>query len=163
MAIILPTLVLVLISIFEIGLAFRDYLTVSYLTREGARLASSNGKQLNADCITVTNLASNMTAGDLARLQQLQIFKADANGNQLLSSTNTFIFTGSDPLNCAHWSQTISWPSTSRQTTVGSQQLDIIGVRMILRHDWVTGFPPYSGFFNVNENTITRMEPEAFG
>ncbi|CAN5669247.1 hypothetical protein BH18ACT6_BH18ACT6_22870 [soil metagenome] len=36
----MPILVLVLISIFEIGAAFRNYLTVSYLAREGARMSA---------------------------------------------------------------------------------------------------------------------------
>jgi hypothetical protein len=26
----------------------------------------------------------------------------------------------------------------------------------------MTGFPPYSGSYTVDENTIVRMEPEAF-
>ncbi|MCA1735502.1 MAG: pilus assembly protein [Actinobacteria bacterium] len=42
-AILLPILVLVLISIFEIGAAFRNYLTVSYPAREGARMSAFLG------------------------------------------------------------------------------------------------------------------------
>ncbi len=36
----LPVLFLVLVGIFEIGMAFKSYLTVAYLAREGARLAA---------------------------------------------------------------------------------------------------------------------------
>ncbi len=55
-ALVLPILLLVLISIFEIGAAFRNYLTVSYLAREGARMSAFLGTHINADCTMVTSL-----------------------------------------------------------------------------------------------------------
>jgi Flp pilus assembly protein TadG len=161
MALIMPTLVLILIGIFESGMAFRDYLTASFAAREGARLVAFMGTRIDADCVTVTTMASNMTPTDFARLQEIQIFKSNTNGTQGL--TNTFRFTGLDPLNCDHWSQNITWPSPSRQTTVGpGLTLDIVGVRVISNHEWVTGFPPFRGSFTINENTIVRIEPEEF-
>ncbi|CAN5785951.1 hypothetical protein BH18ACT6_BH18ACT6_24140 [soil metagenome] len=55
-ALVLPILLLVLISIFEIGAAFRNYLTVSYLARKGARMSAFLGTHINADCTMVTSL-----------------------------------------------------------------------------------------------------------
>jgi hypothetical protein len=55
---------------------------------------------------------------------------------------------------------------TSRQVAVsatgGGSTLDIIGVRVILDREWVTGFGPFSGSMTVDESTITRMEPEVY-
>lgn len=164
-ALVLPILLLVLISIFEIGAAFRNYLTVSYMAREGARMSAFLGTNINADCTMVTTLATQMGPGDLSNLERIEIFRANAAGNQVISDTNTFTFTGTDPANCAHWSQVITWPSTSRQTEVsmtGSPPLDVIGVRLVLIEGWMTQFPPFGGTYTVNENTIVRMEPEAF-
>lgn len=164
-ALVLPILLLVLISIFEIGAAFRNYLTASYMTREGARMSAFLGTHINADCDMITGLAATMSAGDIARLNNIQIFRADSAGNQVMADTNTFTFTGADPTNCAHWSSVVNWPSTSRQTDVsstGTPPLDVIGVRLTITQSWMTGFPPYSGNYTINENTIVRMEPEAF-
>jgi Flp pilus assembly protein TadG len=165
-ALALPILILVLISIFEIGAAFRNYLTISYLAREGARMSAFLGTDIDADCTMVTSLATQMMPSDFARLNRIEIFRADAAGNQVVSDTNTFTFTGTDSTNCGHWTQVITWPSTSRQTevntTTGTPPLDVIGVRIVTNQSWMTGFPPYSGNYTVDENTIVRMEPEAF-
>jgi Flp pilus assembly protein TadG len=164
-ALVLPILILVLISIFEIGAAFRSYLTVSYLAREGARMSAFLGTDIDADCTMVTSIASQMTPEDFADLDRIEVFRADSAGNQVPSDTNTFTFSGTDLTNCAHWTQVITWDSTTRQTEVsstGTPPLDVIGVRLITTKSWMTGFPPYSGTYTVDENTIVRMEPEAF-
>jgi hypothetical protein len=31
-----------------------------------------------------------------------------------------------------------------------------------MSRDWVTGFPPFRGSIQIDESTITRLEPEAF-
>lgn len=164
-ALVLPVLFLILISIFEVGMAFKDFLTVSYLSREGARLSAFLGSDVDADCSMITSLATNIGPADLARLNRVEVFRADSAGNQVISDTNTFTFTGTDPANCAHWTSVINWPSTSRQTDVtdsGIPPLDVIGVRVVITHRWMTQLPPYAGTFFIDENTIVRMEPEAF-
>jgi Flp pilus assembly protein TadG len=162
---VLPVLFLVLISIFELGMAFKSYLTVAYLAREGTRLSAFSGRDINADCTTVTSLAAEMGTQDLARLDRIEIFKASPTGTQSASTTNTFRFTGANAQNCTHWTKTINWASTTRQTSVsasGIPALDVIGVRVVLTHRWISQFPPYFGNLTVNENSIVRMEPEAF-
>ena len=49
MAIVFPLLVLMIIGIIEIGVAFRDYLTVSAASREGARVAALAGAYPRCD------------------------------------------------------------------------------------------------------------------
>jgi hypothetical protein len=164
-SLVLPILFLVLVGIFEIGMAFKSYLTVAYLAREGARLAAFTGTAPTADCLTVISLANQMTPQDLAKLDRIEIFKANAAGSPTPGFINTFRLTGADKNNCTHWTGSRPWLSTARQTDVspsGTPALDVIGVRIVVTHRWITQFPPFFGNLSVNENTIVRMEPEAF-
>lgn len=168
-AIVLPVILLVVIGTMEIGLAFKDYLTVGALSREGARVAALAGRDADADCAVVRGIGAIATTGDLSRIASIQIYKAaEGTGNQ--GVTNVWTYTGGDPDSCElpidptdSWSHgAIAYTPGSRQTTVGSTPLDIIGVRITLDRSWVTGFPPFRGSFTIDESTITRLEPEAF-
>jgi hypothetical protein len=35
-------------------------------------------------------------------------------------------------------------------------------MRIVYQHDWLTGFPPFSGSITIDEQTISRLEPEGF-
>jgi Flp pilus assembly protein TadG len=162
MALVLPVLMLTLIGMMETGLAFQDYLTVAYVSREGARVGAFLGDDIGADCAIVRSVAGGLTGSQFNRLNRLEIFRADASGNQVSGDTNTYSYNTGDPQDCDNWTGVVTWPETDRQVVVGSQPLDILGVRVVIRHDWVTGFPPFNGSFTINEETITRMEPEAY-
>jgi len=165
-AIIMPIMILIMIGTLEVGLAFKDYLTVSYATREGSRVGALAGNDTDADCEIVQTVVDTLGgADDLEDFVGLQIFEADpTTGNRIVANTNTWLLVGSDPYDCANdWTIAENWPATSRNTAFGaSSQLDIIGVRIGYTHDWITGFPPFSGSFMVDEQTIIRMEPESF-
>jgi Flp pilus assembly protein TadG len=169
-ALVFPVLILIIMGTLEIGLAFKDYLTVSYISREGARLGALAGDDPAADCAILRGIGGLATDGDLSRIDEIQIFKADeGTGNQGLTNVATYI-PGKDPTVCNVPSTTadgwdinpINWAPTDRQTTVGTDPLDIIGVRVIMTRDWVTGFPPFRGTFQIDETTLTRLEPKAF-
>lgn len=168
-SLVFPILILIVMGTLEIGLAFKDYLTVSYLSREGARLGALAGDDPEADCAILRGIGELATNTDLARISQVQIYKADeGTGNQ--GATNVATYNGGDATQCNYPTQpgdgwtfgAIGWPATSRQATVGSNPLDIIGVRIVLNRSWVTGFPPFRGSFTVDESTITRLEPKVF-
>jgi Flp pilus assembly protein TadG len=167
-AIVFPLLILIIIGIMEIGLAFKDYLTVSYISREAARVGALAGNDADADCSILRGIGTVATAGDLDRITSVQIFKAGVNGAQGI--TNTATFSGGDPSLCHVPAQPgdtwtinpVGWVATTRKTTVGTQPLDIIGVRIIMTHDWITNFGPFRGTINIDESTITRLEPKAF-
>lgn len=178
-AIIMPVLLLVIVGILEVGLAFKDFLTVSYISREGARIAALAGDDTGADCAILTGIGDLITQGDLARIQEIQIYKADPNtGNQGASFNRAVYSAGEDPTICTEpvggqagdgWTITYvgaGYVPTSRGVAVsastGGYNLDIIGVRVILNREWVTGFGPFSGSVTVDESTITRMEPEVY-
>jgi hypothetical protein len=167
-AIVFPLLILVIVGILEIGLAFKDFLTVSYISREAARIGALAGNDTDADCAILEGIGDIATQGDLDRITSIQIFKADTNGAQGL--TNVAVYDGGDPSICNvpaqpadSWTiSPIGWAATSRQTAVGTTDLDIIGVRIIMTHDWITNFPPFNGTINIDESTITRLEPKVF-
>ncbi|HEY6628125.1 MAG TPA: TadE/TadG family type IV pilus assembly protein [Acidimicrobiia bacterium] len=167
-ALVFPLLILVIIGIMEIGLAFKDYLTVSYVSREAARVGALAGNDANADCAILRGIGTVATSRDLNRITSVQIFKAGTNGAQ--GATNVATFHGGDPSKCHVPAQVgdtwtinpVGWVATTRKTTVGSTALDLIGVRIIMTHDWVTNFPPFTGTINIDESTITRLEPKVF-
>ncbi|MGF1616973.1 MAG: TadE/TadG family type IV pilus assembly protein [Acidimicrobiia bacterium] len=170
-ALALPILILVIVAILELGLVFKDYLTVSYLSREGARIGALAGNDPEADCAILRGLGEIATPSDLARINTVQIYKAD-NSTGAQGATNTATYqVGQDPTLCSvpaqpsdGWTVNSSaYPPLGRNVTVGpSSQLDIIGVRITLDRSWVTNFPPFSGAMQVNETTITRLEPGVF-
>lgn len=86
-ALVVPVLVLTLVAIFELGMAFRDYLTISYTAREGTRLTAFLGTHVDADCHAVTSMAQGISSTDLERIDRIEIFKADRGGQQLMSFT----------------------------------------------------------------------------
>ena len=165
-ALIMPIMITIMLGTMEIGIAFKDYLTVSYSSREGARIGALAGNDIDADCKIVQGVIDILGSGtSVDNLLSLQIYQVDpATGNPISSKINTWILAGNDPYDCVFdWTITENWPATSRKTTFStSSELDILGVRVTYKHDWLTGFPPFSGSFWVDEHSITRMEPEAF-
>jgi len=167
-ALVFPILILIIMGILEIGLAFKDYLTVSYISREAARVGALAGDDADADCSILKAIGTVATASDLAKISSIQIYKASVNGTQ--GVTNFAIFEGGDPSLCNVPAQPsdsweinpVGWPATSRQAAVGDDALDIIGVRVIMTHNWVTNFVPFRGSITIDESTITRLEPKVF-
>lgn len=168
-----PLLILIIIGTVEIGLAFKDYLAVSAMSREGARIAALAGQDLEADCAVLEGIANIATQGDISRLSSVQIYKAaEGTGNQ--GVTDRWTYNGGDPHECDGvtpngvpdgWTRTAAGypPGSGRNITVSSTTpLDIIGVRVQMNRSWFTGFPPFRGSFTIDETTITRMEPGAF-
>lgn len=167
-AIVMPLLLLLMIGIMEVGVAFYEYLTIERATLEGVRTASFTGTTMDADCSTITNVVGALPGGFVDRIDRVEIFKADANGDQLPGATNIWRYTaGTDPLDCAAgWNTTELWPATSRQTIAGTSPgfppLDIIGVRIRLDREWISNLPPFTGTYRIDEHSILRMEPEAY-
>ena len=167
-AIVMPLLLLLMIGILETGVAFYEYLTIERATLEGVRTASFTGTTLDADCATINTVVDAFPGGFVDRIDRIEIYKADANGDQLPGATNIWRYKdGTDPMDCtAGWNTTELWPATSRQTVAGTSPgfppLDIIGVRIRLDRSWITNFPPFTGTYRIDESSILRMEPEVF-
>jgi len=161
----LPMMILIMIGLLETGLAFKDYLTVSFAAREGARVGALAGNNPDADCEIVHAVIDALGVSGLGDFEGIEIYQADpATGNPVAGKTNTWEYTGTDPYDCVNdWTVTENWVATNRNVAYGpTSPLDIIGVRVQVTHDWITGMPPFSGDFIVDEATISRLEPESF-
>lgn len=166
MSLVLPILIVILVGILEVGGAFRDYLTTSHAVRDGVRLLSAIGDDMDADCSALLAAVETMTVtGRFENLQRIEIYKADANGNQIGAQTNTYTFASGDPEDCEDWNgyPGTNYPPTSRHVLAGgTTPLDIIGMRIVYDHSWLSQLPPFNGVIEINETTISRVEPDGF-
>ena len=163
-SIIMPLLVLVLIGMMEIGAAFKDVLAVSAAAREGSRYAAFLGDEADADCQIAQQVADTLVT-DLDRLVSIEIYEANqTTGEPVIGKTNTWTLIG-DPDDCTlGWTSTNNWPANTRNVVFdpSGAPLDIVGVRIQVDRSWITGFPPFSGSYTIDESSIIRLEPEAF-
>lgn len=165
-AVVLPILIFTIVSILELGVAFKDFLTTDFATKEGARVGALVGNDIDADCLIVQSIVAGYTASDFDDLDSITIFKVKEDGTQDGGLANEWEFPNApsdDPANCDDWNKTTMWPSVDRDVSVGGgSDLDIIGVTIDTTHDWITGVPPWSGQMNIVRTAIQRLEPEAF-
>ena len=57
-ALIFPLMILLTVSLLELGLAFKDFLTVSFTARDAARVGSLAGNDPEADCHIVQSIVA---------------------------------------------------------------------------------------------------------
>ncbi len=174
MAMLLPILLMLVLGVFELGAAFKSYLTTSNAVREGTRLLSARGTDEMADCQALVKAVDALTlANGFEALDRIEIFQADPEDGSAYgpSTTNTFRYSAGDPRNCTttepncgSWTCDINWTPGMRDALVGPNvSPDLIGMRIVYRHDWLSGFPPFRGSITIDEQTISRLEPEGFG
>lgn len=165
-ALVATLLFTLLFGIIEFGLAFRDWLSVTSSTREGARVASAAGQDPLADCYILDAMTGPLLAvpiDDLSNGFRVTIFEADASGG-ILGPKQVYIpdpgSIAANPFSCkANWDQLEdSYPPASRG--VASDDLDTVGVRINFTHAWITGF--FVGNANWTDDAVMRMEPKSF-
>jgi hypothetical protein len=160
----------ILFGIAEFGLAFRDWLTVSSATRSGARVGSAAGQDPAADILVLEAVDAAMSATDLSKVQEVWIFKAtDDGGVAGGGTTNKY---GRSSTSCG-WSPCPDpdlggfsygggWTPASRNVTTGpGSDLDLLGVRIVFEHDWITNFF-IGGTSTWTDDTVMRLEPQFF-
>jgi Flp pilus assembly protein TadG len=172
MAILLPILIMLVMGIVELGGAFKSYLTTSNAVRDGTRILSARGTDETGDCIAVVKAAEALTLGnDLSRLDRIEIFQASpSTGDPIAGTINTYSNPSGDPTlcdstppNCGSWTCSIQQDYSERNALVGADvSPDLIGMRIVYTHDWLTGIPPWTGSITIDEQTISRLEPEGF-
>ena len=165
MALVLPLLVSLLIGMAEFGIGFRDWLSITTATREGVRVGAAAGNDIDADCFILEASAGALVSVPLEDVQELWIFKADNNGNPTGSKQRYRPSNPSDPVSILEcnggWVRTENnWPSTTRNVTTGN--LDIMGIRVIFNHTWITNFGPFNGTATWTDDAIMRLEPQTF-
>jgi len=170
-ALVVPIVLLVVIGILEVGVAFRDLLTVSNAAKEGVRVVAAMGDDPLSDCVVLTKTSSALASSvSLSNLLTIEIFRADSNGDQIPGDTNVYTLPiGADPTDCTEWApnpmeiDSLAWSPLDRNVKIGpDDDLDIAGVRVTYTHNWITGFPPFVNSFMVDQATVSRLEPEEY-
>ncbi len=165
-AIVATILFTLLFGIIEFGLAFRDWLSVTSSTREGARVASAAGNEGEADCFILDAMTGPLLAVPIDNLSnnfRVTIFKADANGG-IEGPKQVYIpdpgSIAATPFVCrSNWDQLENgYPPEDR--SVVADDLDTIGVRIEFTHAWVTGIIP--GNPDWTDDAVMRIEPRSF-
>jgi hypothetical protein len=150
------------IGAFEWGMAFRDWLSVSSATREGARVAASAGTIGTADCAILEATAGSLLSIDDSRIQFVDVYNADTNGDptaQLQRYRPRSPDDAEASLVCENWFPiTIAYPPANRDN-IGAER-DWVGVRLEFTHSWKTGLFWWSGGVTWSDRTIILMEPD---
>jgi hypothetical protein len=167
-SILIPVLILLAVGLSEIGFLVVDYLTVSNSAREGARTgaaaANFNEGGVDADDLilaAVEESACNLRFGEL---EEVRIFKADADGAPITGSVNVYSPTGA--LACNNSATNLGcdngcpWAPASRDRVPPT--FDDIGVEVTFSHSDVTGFFPFPTV-DWDETAVMQIEPDTRG
>ncbi len=162
---IVPVLILIVVSVAELGLAFGNAHTIGYGSREGARVGSALAKGGAFDCSggdDPTGVDAALVAAaqrilkspgsgiDISTVQEIRIFKATATGAETPGTASVWMYTGDgsgpevDPgpgVAFLDFSPPITtpWPACSRVNSGSSP--DSIGVTVRYTYDFVTPIP----------------------
>ena len=166
-AVIFPLIIVLVMGIAEFSLAFKDWLTISHASREGARAGATAANDIAADIQILSAIEDALTGGDLQSIINVQVSDPDG-----VDST-TYTYTG-DPI-CA-WTpcpdpsagapplyappyQAPNYLPEDRDVTAPSPGR--IQVSVTLTHNWFTGF--FGSTSTWTSDTIMRLEPRVFG
>jgi hypothetical protein len=179
-------LLMIVFGIVEFGLAFRDRLTVGNATQTAARVGTAVGDGPEADQVMLDSMEqtlANLPSSGIGVVKYVEFYKSDANGNPDGGCPGPncvkydYVYQdGPGPL--CDWSPCPGddgsggyggpWDPSQRNVEVGN--LDVMGVRIVFSHDWITGglvplpdvdcvSPPGDCWVDV---TTMRMEPQQF-
>jgi Flp pilus assembly protein TadG len=173
---VLPIFIVLVIGLIEFALAFNANLAVNFASREAALIGAESGNDAIADCRILQTIENSIdNPSDAARINQVRVYRAGINGNEL--AANVYVRGGL--ITCTFWdgvaNQTISvnytqtgfgYPVAGRCNQLqgcGTQTLDTIGVAINYTHGWVT---PLAEIVSLNGTGFTftasnamRMEP----
>ncbi len=177
-ALIVPLLLALLVGVWEFGFLFRNDQAVTTLTRSGARVGSSDGKNDQADfdvLQAVAGAATGLKGGQLLYVVVYRATTANAapsatcaagspdpwNGTASDPACNVYLpsdlatstFTGFRALDKDRY-----WRPADR-VTQQSAGTDWLGVYVAFRHDYLTKV--FGGSHQLEDFTVMRLEPES--
>ena len=173
---VLPIFIVLVIGLIEFSLAFNANLAVNFASREAALIAAESGNDAIADCRILQTIENSIDRpSDASRINEVRIYRAGVNGNEL--GTNTYTRGGN--ITCEFWDGVETQEITVNYTQLefgyeadtrcnqlegcGANSLDTIGVAIDYTHPWITPLAELvtlngSGFSFTASNAM-RMEP----
>src|SRR3989454_7185221 len=95
-AMLLPVLVLLIIGLIEFSFVWNSRNTVLFASRDGSMLAAEGGSNDGTDCVVLNRIENDVVSPSNAlRLQQVQIYWSDRNGDQIGANQNVYTRSGS--------------------------------------------------------------------
>ena len=174
-AIVLPVLMLLIFGLIEWAFVMNTQASVNFASRDGAMLAAEGGNNIGTDCMVLARIERDLVAPALPpRIQNIQIYWSDRNGDQISSNVNTYSRFGSVTCDYADGtSLTVPYTLTGPGYLEGSRcdilagcggshtTVDTVGVRITYQHAWVS----YVGqtiapTLILNKSTAIRIEPQ---
>ncbi len=154
-----PILALLLLGTAELGLAFRDWLTVTSASRSGARVGSAAGNAAGADAAILDAVETAMSAADFSAVSSVWVYALTPAGQRDPARTNVYdrVDGGCGWNPCPGGG--VPWPSGSRNVALGS--LDTLGVRVNFTHSWLTGILGLPDG-DWADDAVMRLEPQEF-
>ena len=183
-ALIFPIFILLFIGLIEFAVTLSVMLNVNYASRDSTLLSAEVGDAAGADCLILERLDKALGGGAAhhAGIEQVRIFWADPNGNELAADVYTEGGLGTTCTLADGSTATVAYTAvpgglhylnTDRCTVLAGcstdsegrlhSGLDTIGVKILFHHDWLTPLPnlvqvPPNGVTFDRSNTM-RMEP----
>jgi len=172
-AIAAPVVILLIAGLVEFGFGFIDLQTVASATTSGARVGSAFGSGAGLDPLdpgpdeiiqnAVTDGLSDLRAS--SQVQELWVYQSNASGD-VVDETNTTnkytpVFAGDGSV--SGWVTVQDpWTPASRTTdlsaSISTVNRDYLGVRVIFKHEWVTGLLPLPAP-TWTDDAIVLLEP----
>jgi hypothetical protein len=169
-------LFLALFAVVEFGMVFKDWLSVSQATREGARAGATFGDDLSTDIKVLDGVEDALVPHGWSAGDEVRVFRANnPSGSESQLYTYSPGFDCSDPTNifppgdCCDWSpcpelnrtlyQVPGWDPRDRDIT--APITDRIGVSIDMTHAWITGFIG-TGTIDLSTTTDFQLEPQFF-
>lgn len=161
-AIVFPLLFLVLFAIVELGLAFKNDLSVGHAAREGARAGATFGNDIYANYLILKAVQATLGGAAIGEGTDVEVYNpvsgaGDSYNYQPGYGGGCDWFPCPDPDSLVYTAPT-GWPPQTRD--VSAPFTDRIGVRIEYTHDWVTNF-----FFDQTDLTHDidfQIEPQVF-
>ena len=173
-AVIAPLLMVLIFGIVEMGLAFRDRLTVSSAVQSAARIGSVLGTDGDSDFATLQAITAGLNGQlDASNISAVYIYRSDETGAFFASDANRYLYDPADPTcpwdpcplpgpGFEAYGAPENWVPADRGTSLPNP--DILGVRVVYQHDWITSIMPFMQTpATWTEDARVRLEPDLFG
>ncbi len=175
-AIVYGLLFLALFAVLELGLGFKNWLSVSHAAREGARAGATYGDNPRADMQILRQIEATLAPASLAEGIEVKIFEAGTPppvtpytydpGNDCSDNSPDNSLGGTccdwtpcpDPWRVSYSDSPPFWLPASRD--VSAPTTDRIAVQVQFTHQWVTGF--FAPDADFTTTTDFQIEPQVF-
>src|ERR1700694_4999092 len=95
-ALIMPILLVLIIGLIEFSFVLNSRNTVLFASRDGSMLAAEGGSLDGTDCVVLQRVDGDVVSPATSlRVQQIQIYWSDRNGDQIGSNVNVYTRGGS--------------------------------------------------------------------